>query len=197
MSAQPTRQTRSQSKKAWEPVPPEPKSKKPTKAQTAAKQSAQEKNAYARAEATKKWIEERSKIIEEYQYAYTDVYQALRDAKESLTKTEFEWLNYYMEEFIGAVKARHNRYECSGNTMISAEPKYLRAFYEFKKIFDTITTGETACRLCFPGTEDSNSYLIIANWEYLYETTEDCVTTHGDFLYVPPWINFPIEDITY
>ncbi len=150
------------------------------------------------ATATQKWIEERTKTIEKYNYEYTYVYEALRNAKQTLTKEEFKMLNYYMEEFVGALKAcANNPNNSTKTTKIVAFPNELKVYYRFKEIFETIATGNSSCNLCFPEEEDNNTYFIIVSWDYLYEVTEDCVTTHGDFLYVPQWIEFPVDDITY
>jgi hypothetical protein len=146
---------------------------------------------------TQMWIEERTKTIEEYQYEYNDVYGALRKAKQTLSKVEFKMLNYYMEEFVGALKASANNPNSTKTTQIVAFTNTLNVYYRFKEIFETIATGNSSCNLCFPEEENDNTYFILVTWDYLYESTEECVTTHGDFLYVPPWIDYPVDDITY
>lgn len=149
--------------------------------------------------ATQTWLDERNRTIEEQNYEYTDVYGALRHAKQTLTREEFRMLNYYMEELVGALKAwaRHPNHSTK-STKIVAFPNQLRVYYRFKQIFETIAAGNSSCHLCFPEEEgDDHAYFVLVSWDYLYEVTEDCVTTHGDFLYVPPWIDFPVDDISY
>jgi hypothetical protein len=134
----------------------------------------------------KKWLEHRAQIILENNYAETDVFQCLREAKASLTPRGFASLHFLISENLP--KGEQN--SCIMLVFLNDED-HKNAFNWFRKLMKLLTEDLT---YRFEQDEDSDTmYEVDVNWTKMH----NIVKLHLDDIFVPRWKSVPISQLEF
>jgi surface protein len=130
------------------------------------------------------YIERRNKIIEENNYANSEVFAVIREARQALIESEFITLIFLLDDL--GFKSNEMNHDCYTNLH-----EYTTIIPWFIRLFNLLASGEKKVEIRYT-SDDDNHFILYAKWEYMHEM----IDKHY-FNIFPIWYQCPFSKISF